>query len=455
MLRYLLRGKHPRDAAAAALALAELGDERDVAALVKASKRQHWPVPGAAAYSLARMAQRGALRPHAAARALCELGPLARAVRARQHRRRARRARRARPCEDRWARSAALARARARADRARRGRALDPRRGRGGKARRGSRRRARSRRCAATDVEPSVRAVCVAPEPAAAREPADIYAYAQDGTTLLRNRLVAVRLADGAVFLGYSDLNGHLRLASAPRGKLRLEQPELTAARSAVIRGRPMATMSIGAAIRWLAEQAPDATLITHEGASITRREFDLRTNRLARAYAARGVVQDAFVTIALPNGIEFYAACVATWKLGATPQPISAKLPAAERRAILELAKPALVVGVTRGRRLRAAERAAGLRARTRALRRAAARLHGDALEGADLGRQHRPAQADRRHAAGHAPTPSATRMRLTQLVPGPLYHNAPFTFSMRALFTGGHLVVMSALRRGAGAAR
>jgi len=41
-------------------------------------------------------------------------------------------------------------------------------------------------------------------------------------------------------------------------------------------------------------------------------------------------------VTLGLPNGIEFFAACLATWKLGATPQPISARLPALERRAIL-----------------------------------------------------------------------------------------------------------------------
>jgi bile acid-coenzyme A ligase len=34
---------------------------------------------------------------------------------------------------------------------------------------------------------------------------------------------------------------------------------------------------------------------------------------------------------------------------------------------------------------------------------------------------------------------------MKYVQLVPGPLYHNAPFSFSMQGLFSGGHLVVMS----------
>ena len=55
----------------------------------------------------------------------------------------------------------------------------------------------------------------------------------------------------------------------------------------------------------------------------------------------------DSLVTIGLPNGIGFFEAAVATWKLGATPQPISSRLPAAERRAIVELANPSLVVGV------------------------------------------------------------------------------------------------------------
>ena len=111
-----------------------------------------------------------------------------------------------------------------------------------------------------------------------------------------------------------------------------------------------MATMSIGAAIHWQAQQAPDALCITHEGRSITRAQLDRRSNRLARAYEQCGVKQDDMVTIALPNGIEFYEACIATWKLGATPQPVSARLPVREREAIVELADPPLVVGVEEG---------------------------------------------------------------------------------------------------------
>ncbi len=90
----------------------------------------------------------------------------------------------------------------------------------------------------------------------------------------------------------------------------------------------------------------PDRVAVVIDGESVSFAELDALTNQLARAYADLGVGQDDFVTIALPNSIEFVAASFATWKLGATPQPISAALPKAERDAIITLARPSLVVG-------------------------------------------------------------------------------------------------------------
>ena len=48
----------------------------------------------------------------------------------------------------------------------------------------------------------------------------------------------------------------------------------------------------------------------------------------MARGLLARGVKQGDFLTIALPNGIGFVEACYAAWKIGATPQPVSWRLP-------------------------------------------------------------------------------------------------------------------------------
>lgn len=103
----------------------------------------------------------------------------------------------------------------------------------------------------------------------------------------------------------------------------------------------------LGVAFARLAEADPDRPALTHEGITLSRRALEERTNRLARAYADLGVQRDDFVTIGLPNGLEFYEAVLATWKVGATPQPISSRLPAIERAAIIELADPAMVVGV------------------------------------------------------------------------------------------------------------
>jgi bile acid-coenzyme A ligase len=106
----------------------------------------------------------------------------------------------------------------------------------------------------------------------------------------------------------------------------------------------------------WLAERDPEHLAIVCQGEggagtfeTRTRSELVRRANRLARAYAGLGVGRGDLVTIALPNGCEFFEVALAAWKLGATPNPISARLPAAEQRAIVETASPALVLGAAR----------------------------------------------------------------------------------------------------------
>src|SRR6478752_8773772 len=105
-------------------------------------------------------------------------------------------------------------------------------------------------------------------------------------------------------------------------------------------------TPSIGSQISALAELAPDAPAVTCDGRTLTRAELDATTNRLARAYRQLGVGVGDYVTIVLPNSIEWIAATIACWKLGAVPQPLSARLPDAEFEGLLELRPSALVVG-------------------------------------------------------------------------------------------------------------
>ena len=103
---------------------------------------------------------------------------------------------------------------------------------------------------------------------------------------------------------------------------------------------------TIGRIFTDLADEDPNRPSVTCDGSTASRLDLEHRANRLARAYAELGVKAGDFVTIGLPNSIEFYEATVATWKLGAVPQPVSAKLPARERQAIVDLADPTIVVG-------------------------------------------------------------------------------------------------------------
>jgi bile acid-coenzyme A ligase len=95
-----------------------------------------------------------------------------------------------------------------------------------------------------------------------------------------------------------------------------------------------------------LARLAPDEPAVTCEGRTISRGELDASTNRLARAYAEFGVGVGDYVTVVLPNSIEWVQAVLAAWKLGAIPQPLSPRLPEAELAGLLELRSPTLLVG-------------------------------------------------------------------------------------------------------------
>jgi bile acid-coenzyme A ligase len=156
------------------------------------------------------------------------------------------------------------------------------------------------------------------------------------------------------------------------------------------------------------------------------------------------GVGQDDLVTIGLPNSAEYYVACAAVWKLGATPQPVSAKLPEAELAALVELADPSLLVGVDLpGRRAVAAGFDAGAYDASPLPDRWASSWKAP-TSGGSTGRPKlilsgTPAQVD--------PTVTAVPYMPrdgVQLVPGPLYHNGPFIYSMRGLLSGQSLVVM-----------
>lgn len=179
----------------------------------------------------------------------------------------------------------------------------------------------------------------------------------------------------------------------------------------------------------------------------VGRAEFDLRSNRRARLLASLGVGQDDLVAIVLPNGLEFYETVFAIWKLGATPCPLSASLSEVELRAILEVARPRLVVGAD-------AARAPG-HAVMPSIADVASSLSDDPLppavarfwkalaSGGSTGRpkiivDHMPGDWD--PAEGGLAQHAGEKV----LNPGPLYHNGPFLATTLAIFSGGVVVEM-----------
>ncbi|MBB4679405.1 AMP-binding protein [Crossiella cryophila] len=198
-----------------------------------------------------------------------------------------------------------------------------------------------------------------------------------------------------------------------------------------------------------LAAEDPAQLAISCAGETITRAELAARSNRLARAFETLGVRYGDFVTIGLPNSIDFFVTVLACWKLGAVPQPLSPRLPAAERAAIVELADSALVVGADPadhpGRTCVAADFQPDPVLADGPLPEVVSPAWKASTSGGSTGR---PKLIVAGAAAKGTPALAAAIARMrsadSQLVAGPLYHNSPLTASITGLLVGQHLVLL-----------
>jgi HEAT repeat protein len=211
--------------AQAASVLGEHGTREDAAMLLERAASLPWPASASAAFAIARLARRGQLELAQAHTPLCGLArshdPFVRANVAI-----AMAALAAPPCQDGVSPLVWLERGHAgvvRAAAARWARAASE----AGHLPAASVDQALAA-CAGEPLTPELGEVCARPTLAALDASADVYAYAPDGEQLWGNRLIALRLADGSVWVTYSDANGHLRLSNAPRGDLALEDPSAT-----------------------------------------------------------------------------------------------------------------------------------------------------------------------------------------------------------------------------------
>ncbi len=192
----------------------------------------------------------------------------------------------------------------------------------------------------------------------------------------------------------------------------------------------------------------PDAAGLIDGDQVVSWAQLEVAANRRARLIQAQGIGPGDLVTFNLPNGLEFFETTFALWKLGATPNPISPKLPARELGAMLEAARPALFIGDGDSEGA-----PAGLRRLPRGVDTAG--LSGQPLEevvsaqwkaitsGGSTGRP--KVIVDHRRAVFDVDAPTLGQPAGgVVLNPGPLYHNAPFLFSHEAMFVGATVVNM-----------
>lgn len=207
-----------------------------------------------------------------------------------------------------------------------------------------------------------------------------------------------------------------------------------------------MTTVSMGDIPAHYARLTPERTALITETEAVTFDELDRRARVRALALRQAGVGPNDLVTLALPNGATLYEFTFAAWKIGATPHVVSPRLPEREFRAIVETARPKALVASDPS--LVALFNA--LDGRTPPT--------GDAIpvapspvarhwkamsSGGSTGRpkvivDHMPSIIDTSASSLSQPYCGVI------VNPGPLYHNAPFAVTHRALFRGCTVVGM-----------
>ncbi|MCQ4120742.1 non-ribosomal peptide synthetase [Rhodococcus tibetensis] len=112
-----------------------------------------------------------------------------------------------------------------------------------------------------------------------------------------------------------------------------LERDELAPMRGALaVPERTLAEVLVaGAAVD------ADAIALSCDGVTVSYRELDERSNRLARALVDRGADPDSFVAVGVPRSIESVLSVWAVAKSGAAYVPIDPALPTARSAAMLE----------------------------------------------------------------------------------------------------------------------
>ena len=209
-----------------------------------------------------------------------------------------------------------------------------------------------------------------------------------------------------------------------------------------------MAPVSFAKRLSDFAVANPDFPAITCGGRTVSRSELDRLGNRFARDLQARGVGVGDFVTVALPNSVDWFVTYLGCWKIGAVPQPVSAKLPPRELAEIVELAESKLVVGAEPGSLPGTVCLPVGYRSPQDLddgpLPDAISPAWKAPTSGGSTGRPKLIVSGDPSVTDDELPPPFGLQPEGCLVMPGPLYHNGPAVWSCQAWLGGSHVVLL-----------
>ncbi|HEU5472376.1 MAG TPA: amino acid adenylation domain-containing protein [Actinophytocola sp.] len=107
----------------------------------------------------------------------------------------------------------------------------------------------------------------------------------------------------------------------------------------------PTPDVTVDGLVDAAAARTPDALAVVAEGGSLTYRELTARADRLAGELAARGVGPESVVAVSLPRSADLVVALLGVLKAGGAYLPVDPKYPSHRLAAILDEARPHLVL--------------------------------------------------------------------------------------------------------------
>jgi bile acid-coenzyme A ligase len=210
----------------------------------------------------------------------------------------------------------------------------------------------------------------------------------------------------------------------------------------------PVSPQSLGQLPEVWASRGGDAPALTFLDVTWTRSELALRIRGRARALRDAGVERGDFIALVLPTDMRIVELAFGCWMLGATPAPVSHRLPPPELQGLLGVLRPKLVIadqdfdGVSSWHTVTPESLHAGDSASFEDPSQVAPHVKAIA-SGGSTGRpkvivDHVPSVLD--------PDAPSLGMRVgdTVVIPGPMYHSAPFGLMYQALGWGCHVVLM-----------